>query len=164
MRSRTSIAKILKEQMVDQEVVVKGWVRSVRNSKKFSFMVLNDGSSQESMQIVLDESLPQYETISKLLSGSSVSVTGQLVRSQGKNQGIEMQAKAVEVIGKVDENYPLQKKATSLEFLREVAHFRPRTNLFGAIFRLRHELAMATHKFFSSRGFYYLNSPIIFLQ
>ncbi len=159
--SRLSVKKILTEEIVDTDTTVKGWLRSVRNSKKFSFLVLNDGSSQDNLQIIVDEVLPNYAEVAGLLSGSAVAITGRLVRGGGKVQSIEMQAKSVEIIGKTDETYPLQKKATSLEFLREQAHLRIRTNTFGAIMRIRHHLAMATHEFFSNRGFYYLNSPII---
>lgn len=158
---RLSVKKILTEEIIDTDATVKGWLRSVRNSKKFSFLVLNDGSSQDNLQIIVDEVLPNYAEVAALLSGSAVAVTGRLVRGGGKVQSIEMQAKSVEIIGKTDETYPLQKKATSLEFLREQAHLRIRTNTFGAIMRIRHHLAMATHEFFSNRGFYYLNSPII---
>ena len=159
--SRILVKDILKNNIVDTDATVKGWIRSVRNSKKFSFIVLNDGSSQESLQIIVDEVLPNYAEVAGLLSGSAVAITGKLVRGGGKVQSIEMQASLVEIIGKVDETYPLQKKATSLEFLREQAHLRIRTNTFGAIMRVRHHLAMATHEFFSNRGFFYLNSPII---
>jgi len=159
--SRLLVKDIIKENIVDVDATVKGWIRSVRNSKKFSFVVLNDGSSQHSLQIIVDEVLPNYAEVAALLSGSAVAITGRLVKGGGKVQSIEMQAQAVEIIGKVDETYPLQKKATSLEFLREQAHLRIRTNTFGAIMRVRHHLAMATHEFFSKRGFFYLNSPII---
>lgn len=159
--SRLLVKDIIKENIVDVDATVKGWIRSVRNSKKFSFVVLNDGSSQHSLQIIVDEVLPNYAEVAALLSGSAVAITGRLVKGGGKVQSIEMQAQMVEIIGKVDESYPLQKKATSLEFLREQAHLRIRTNTFGAIMRVRHHLAMATHEFFSKRGFFYLNSPII---
>jgi asparaginyl-tRNA synthetase len=159
--SRVLIKKIFAETIVDTEVTVKGWIRSVRNSKKFSFVVLNDGSCQDSLQIIVDEVLPNYAEVAALLTGSAVAITGKLVMGGGKVQTVEMQAKSVEIIGRVDESYPLQKKATSLEFLREQAHLRIRTNTFGAIMRVRHHLAMATHKFFADRGFFYLNSPII---
>lgn len=159
--SRVLIKDIFKDNRVEVEVSVKGWIRTVRNSKKFSFIVLNDGSSQNSLQIVVDDILPNYSEVQGLLSGSAVAITGRLVKGGGKVQAIEMQASRVEIIGKVDETYPLQKKATSLEFLREQAHLRIRTNTFGAIMRVRHHLAMATHEFFSKRGFFYLNSPII---
>ncbi len=159
--SRTLIKTIFSENIVDTDATVKGWIRSVRNSKKFSFVVLNDGSSQDSLQIIVDEVLPNYAEVSSLLIGSAVSITGRLVMGGGKTKAPEMQAKSVEIIGKTDESYPLQKKATSLEFLREQAHLRIRTNTFGAIMRVRHHLAMATHDFFSKRGFFYLNSPIV---
>lgn len=161
LKERTTLKKIFSENMVDVDATVKGWIRSVRKSKKFSFIVLNDGTCQNNLQIVVDAGLKNYEQISSLLAGSSVAITGRLVESAGKGQSIEMQAKDIHVFGATDESYPLQKKAISLEFLREKAHLRVRTNLFGAIFRIRHALAMATHEFFSKRGFYYLNSPII---
>ena len=159
--SRLLIKDIVKKNITSESAVVKGWIRSVRNSKKFSFLVLNDGSCQASLQVIADEVLPNYAEVASLLTGSAVAITGKLVVGGGKNQAIEMQATTVEVIGKVDESYPLQKKATSMEFLREQAHLRIRTNTFGAIMRVRHHLAMATHEFFSNRGFFYLNSPII---
>jgi len=146
---------------IGKSVKVAGWVRSVRNSKAFSFIVLNDGSCQNVLQIVADAEMTDYAKVTELLIGSCIQVEGKLVESQGKGQSIEMQAQSVQVYGKADSTYPLQKKATSLEFLREQAHLRPRTNLFGAVFRVRHQLAMATHKFFDDRGFYYLNSPIL---
>ncbi|OUR95319.1 asparagine--tRNA ligase [Halobacteriovorax marinus] len=158
---RTLIKKIFKDELVDQEALIKGWVRSIRKSKKFSFMVVNDGTCQGSLQIIIDADLENYEEASTLLIGSSVAIKGNLVPSGGRGQKVEMQGMAVEIIGKSDDSYPLQKKATSLEFLREQAHLRVRTNAFGAIFRIRHELAQATHKFFSDKGFYYLNSPIV---
>jgi len=161
MSQRTIINKIFKENIVDCEVTVKGWVRSVRKSKTFAFIVLNDGSCQTNLQIIVDDVIDDYALVSGLLTGSSIAVTGALVASGGKGQTVEMQGKKVQLIGAVDESYPLQKKATSLEFLREQAHLRPRTNTFGAVFRIRHALAMATHKFFDGRGFYYLNSPIV---
>lgn len=161
MTTRTQIRKIFKDQIVDTDVTIKGWIRSVRNSKKFSFLVVYDGTSQKPIQVVADEVLPNYAEVAALITGSAVAIHGRLVMGGGKTPTIEMQAKSVEVISKTDESYPLQKKATSLEFLREQAHLRIRTNLFGAVMRIRHHLAMATHQFFSDRGFYYLNSPII---
>lgn len=159
--SRLLVKDIIKNNITSESATVKGWIRSVRNSKKFSFLVLNDGSCQGSLQIIADEVLSNYAEVASLLTGSAVAITGKLVIGGGKNQAIEMQATSVEIIGKVDESYPLQKKATSLEFLREQAHLRIRTNTFGAVMRVRHHLAMATHEFFSNRGFFYLNSPII---
>ncbi len=157
---RLFIRDVFKTKPVGSEINVKGWIRSVRNSKKFSFVVLNDGSDQDSLQIIVDGTLSNYADVSSLLIGSAISVNGKIVESGGK-QAVEMQATSVEVIGRTDESYPLQKKATSLEFLREQAHLRIRTNTFGAVARVRHELAMATHNFFSERGFFYLNSPIL---
>lgn len=157
---RTLVREVFKTKPIDQEIVVKGWIRSVRNSKKFSFVVLNDGSDQDSLQIVVDATLPNYQEVAGLLMGSAIGVKGKVVASNGK-QPVEMQALEIEIIGKTTEEYPLQKKATSLEFLREQAHLRIRTNTFGAVARVRHELAMATHNFFSERGFFYLNSPIL---
>lgn len=144
-----------------KEIEVKGWVRSVRNSKAFSFIVINDGSCQHNLQIVADANLENYTKLSSMLAGASVSIQGTVIESQGKGQSIEMQAINGEVIGNVDDSYPIQKKGTSLEHLRDIAHLRVRTNLFGAVFRVRHALAMATHKFFDEKGFFYLNSPII---
>ncbi len=158
---RILLKKIFKDEIVDCDAVVKGWIRSIRKAKKFSFVMINDGSCQGDLQIIVDGSTPNYEEISSLLIGSSIAVTGALVPSGGRGQKVEMHAKSVEIIGKCDDTYPLQKKATSLEFLREQAHLRVRTNTFGAVFRIRHELAQATHRFFSDNGFFYLNSPII---
>ncbi len=158
---KVQIAKIFKESFIDQEVTVMGWIRSVRKTKRFSFIVVNDGSCQNNFQAIADGDLENYEAVSGLLSGSAISMTGKIVASGGKSQSVEMQASKVEILGEVDESYPLQKKAISLELLREQAHLRIRTNTFGAIFRIRHALAMATHKFFDDRGFFYLNSPII---
>ncbi len=157
---RSTIKKLYKDQPIGEEIVVKGWVRSLRKSKSFSFIVLNDGSTQQDIQVVVDESVNDYENIIKCLTGSSLSIKGKLVESQGK-QPVEVQAEEVEILGLAPQNYPLQKKGTSMEFLREIAHLRPRTNTFGAVFRVRHELAQATHKFFSERGFYYINTPIL---
>jgi len=158
---RNTLKKIFLNNQVDQEVTVNGWVRSVRKSKVCSFIVLNDGSTPQNLQLVVDATTPNYEIISSLLTGTSLSARGILVRSQGKGQSLEMQTKEVTVLGKVDETYPLQKKGTSLEFLRELAHLRSRTNTFGAIFRIRSTLAQATHAFFKERGFNYLHTPII---
>lgn len=157
---RNRIQDLFEKQPVGSEVVVKGWVRSQRKSKSFTFIILNDGSCQKDIQIIADENLAGYEAFSKCGIGSSLAITGELVASQGK-QPIEIQAKAVEILGEAPDDYPLQKKGTSMEFLREIAHLRPRTNTFGAVFRVRHALAQATHKFFNDRGFYYVHTPII---
>ena len=162
---RITVKKILKAEntsvLLGQELTVKGWARSVRASKKFSFVVMNDGSCQESLQVVVDATLNNYDKVSSALMGTALSFKGKIVQSQGKGQGLEMQATACEVIGTVDDTYPLQKKATSLEFLRENAHLRMRTNTFGAVFRLRHGLSFATHQFFSDLGFFNVHTPII---
>jgi asparaginyl-tRNA synthetase len=149
------------EKFIGQEVLIQGWLKSLRKSKAFSFMVLNDGSYQKDFQIVADEKLAGYEEFVKSNIGTSMSICGTVVKSQGQNQAIELQASSVEIVGTVAEDYPLQKKGTSLEFLREVAHLRPRTNTFGAVFRVRHALSMATHKFFDEKGLFYLHTPII---
>lgn len=149
------------EKLIETEVIAKGWIRSVRKSKKFSFIVLNDGSTQTNLQIIADLDLPNYEEVSTLLMGSSVEIKGLLVSSGGKGQSVEIQAKEVKVLSATDEEYPLQKKASSMEFLREHAYLRGRTQTFGAIWRVRHALTMATHKFFDERGFYNIHTPIV---
>jgi len=149
---------------VDSEVWVKGWIRSVRKSKSFCFIVLNDGTSQNNLQIIADQDLPNYEEISAMIAGFSVAIKGKVVESGGKGQSIELQAKEVEIIGTVDQEYPLQKKATSYEFLREQAHLRSRTQTFGAVARISHALSLATHQFFDERGLYFLRSPIVTAQ
>jgi asparaginyl-tRNA synthetase len=158
---RTKIREIFEKNMTGENFTVNGWVRSVRKGKSFSFIVINDGTCQNSIQVVADQVIPNYETVSTMLTGYCVSVTGKLVQSQGKGQSIEMQAQEVKILGEANTEFPLQKKATSLEFLREVAHLRPRTNTFGAVFRIRHILAQATHQFFDKEGLFYLNTPII---
>lgn len=160
MSSYLLIKKVFDQKPVNETVVVRGWIKSLRQSKKFSFMVVNDGSSQKDLQIIVDGTLENYEDVSKLTMGSSVEVEGLLVASQGK-QPVEMQAKRVHIYCANGEDYPLQKKETSLEYLREIAHLRSRTNTFSAVFRLRHVLAQATHEFFTNENFFYLHTPII---
>jgi len=147
------------------EVTVRGWVRTRRDSKAgLSFVNLSDGSCFAPIQVVAPADLPNYEDeVKRLTAGCSVVATGKLVPSQGQGQGFEIQASAIEVVGWVDdpETYPIQPKAHSLEFLREVAHLRPRTNLFGAVTRIRHCLAQAVHRFFHEQGFYWISTPII---
>ncbi len=157
---RSSVKELFQTKPEGQEILVKGWVRSIRNSKNFSFIVLNDGTSQVDLQIIADEKLDGYDDFSKCLSGSSFSIMGKLVESQGK-QAVEVQATKIEILGRTPQDYPLQKKGTSMEFLRDIAHLRPRTNTFGAVFRVRHELAQATHRFFSDKGFYYVHTPVL---
>ena len=147
------------------EVTVRGWVRTRRDSKAgLSFVNLSDGSCFAPIQVVAPAGLANYEDeVKRLTAGCSIIATGQLVPSQGQGQGFEIQATAIEVLGWVDdpETYPIQPKAHSLEFLREVAHLRPRTNLFGAVTRIRHCLAQAVHRFFHEQGFYWISTPII---
>ena len=154
------IKKVFETKPVDTSIIVKGWVKSFRQSKKFSFLVLNDGTTQKDLQIIVDGTLDTYEEVLKLTMGSSVEVEGLLVASQGK-QPVEMQAKRVHIFCINPEDYPLQKKETSLEYLREIAHLRSRTNTFSAVFRLRHVLAQATHEYFTNESFSYLHTPII---
>lgn len=155
-----TIKEILSAQQTG-EYIISGWVRSIRKKKKFSFLMVNDGSCQENFQVILDLGIPGYEDVSNALTGASVIIKGNVVESQGRGQSLEMVGLSCELVGGCDETYPLQKKATSLEFIRENAHLRSRTNLFGAVFRVRNELAKATHDFFYERGFYYVNTPII---
>lgn len=147
------------------EVTVRGWVRTRRDSKAgLSFVNVSDGSCFAPIQVVAPSTLPNYEAeVKRLTAGCAVVATGTLVPSQGQGQSFEIQASAVEVVGWVEdpETYPIQPKAHSLEFLREVAHLRPRTNLFGAVTRIRHCLAQAVHRFFHERGFYWISTPII---
>jgi len=159
---RTQIKELFtnSENFLNKTVLVKGWVKSLRKSKAFSFVVVNDGSCFKDLQVIVDESAPNYSEISTSIAGTCVSIEGLIVESGGK-QPIEMQGKNPSVIGKVSDDYPLQKKKTSLEFLRDIAHVRARTNTLSAVFRVRHHLAQATHKFFSDQGFYYIHTPLI---
>ena len=161
MQNRESIKSLLSQQQKERSVTVKGWVKTVRKSKKFCFIVVNDGSCLQDIQVVADGGLAGYEDISSMLMGTSVEIMGRLVASEGKRQSLEIQAKEIRIISRTDSNYPLQKKALSYSFLREKAHLRARTDTFSAIFRVRHKLAVATHRFFDELGFYYLNTPII---
>jgi len=158
---RTKIFKLLKSDNPMDQVLIKGWVRTRRDSKGFSFIEVNDGSSLKNIQVVADEKLTNYEDVKKLTTGSALTVNGRLVESQGGGQKWEIQAQAVEVINLAPEDFPLQKKRHTDEFLRTIAHLRPRTNKYGAAFRIRSEMAYGTHKFFRDRGFRYLHSPIL---
>ena len=158
---RTKIFKILKSDTPIDQVLIKGWVRTRRDSKGFSFIEVNDGSSLKNIQVVADEKLPNYEEIKKLTTGSALSVSGKLIESRGGGQHWEIQAVTVEVIDLAPEDFPLQKKRHTDEFLRTIAHLRPRTNKYGAAFRIRSEMAYGIHKFFRDRGFRYLHSPIL---
>lgn len=159
---RTKIIDLLKSKAFDTEVNVKGWVRTKRGSKTVSFVALNDGSIIHNIQIVIDNIKFDEETLKKITTGASLSVNGILTQSHGQGQPVEIQATALEIMGVADsETFPLQKKGHTMEFLREIAHLRPRTNTFGAIFRLRHAMAFAIHKYFNDNGFFYLHTPII---
>ncbi|MBR5469961.1 MAG: asparagine--tRNA ligase [Paludibacteraceae bacterium] len=159
---RTKIVDVLKSTVCDIDVLVKGWVRTRRGNKMVSFIALNDGSVIHNLQIVVDNNNFDEELLKKITTGAAIAVTGRLVQSQGKGQNVEVQASSIEVYGTADvETYPLQKKGHSLEFLREIAHLRPRTNTFGAVFRIRHNMAMAIHTFFHQKGFFYFHTPII---
>ncbi len=143
-------------------VNVKGWVRSKRGNKNVNFIALNDGSTIKNIQIVVDLATFDEDILRKISTGACISVNGDLVKSQGGGQDKEIQAKEIVVYGEADPNtYPLQKKGHSLEFLREIAHLRPRTNTFSAVLRIRHAMAFAIHKYFNDNGFYYLHTPII---
>jgi asparaginyl-tRNA synthetase len=145
-----------------QEVLAKGWVRTKRGNKQIKFIALNDGSTVHNIQVVADMANFDESLIAKVTTGASLAVKGVLVESVGSGQAVEIQAKEIEVLGECDPmRYPLQKKDTSLEYLRTVAHMRPRTNTFGAILRIRHAMAFAIHKFFNDKGFVYLNTPLI---
>ncbi len=148
-------------QQPGEEVCVKGWVRSVRRGKDVAFITLNDGSCFASVQIVLGPELDNFETAAKVGTGACLAVVGLLVESPAAGQQWELQARVVEIVGDADENYPLQKKRHSFEYLRTIAHLRPRSNTFGAVFRVRSSLAFAVHQFFQQRGFLYVQTPII---
>ncbi len=159
---RTKIADIFKPEHIGKEVSVMGWVRTRRGNKNVQFVALNDGSTVRNLQIVFDLSKFSDDDLRAVTTGSSIHVEGKLVESMGKGQSCEVQADTLEVFGTADPNeYPLQKKGHTLEFLREKAHLRPRTATFGAILRIRSALAYAIHKFFQEKGFFYLNTPLI---
>ncbi|MCM1151769.1 MAG: asparagine--tRNA ligase [Alistipes sp.] len=156
------IAEILKSGVVDADIVVKGWVRTKRGNKNVAFIALNDGSCVANIQVVVDLSKIAEEELKPVTTGSCIRVDGRLVSSPGSGQGVEVQAARIEVYGTADpETYPLQKKGHSLEFLREIAYLRPRTNTFGAVLRIRHAMAYAIHEYFNKNGFYYFHTPII---
>ncbi len=159
---QTKVKAMLITKPIGSIVNVKGWVRTKRGNKNVAFIALNDGSVIHNIQIVVDVLNFDEETLRLITTGSCISVNGLLVESQGQGQTVEIQAKEIELYGTADpETYPLQKKGHSLEFLREIAHLRPRTNTFGAVLRIRHAMAFAIHKYFNDNGFYYLHAPII---
>ena len=157
--ARIRIKDILKTTPTEQTIIVKGWVRTFRNN---SFIALNDGSTNNNLQIVVDFNKTPEEILKRITTGAAISITGILVASLGKGQSVEVKASSIEIIGDSDaEKYPLQPKKHSLEFLREIAHLRFRTNTFGAVFRVRNTLSFAIHQFFNEKGFLNLHSPII---
>lgn len=158
---RTRIIEVLEKGAESAPCSFSGWVRSVRASKGICFIVLNDGSSVDGIQVVADSSLPNFSEICRMGTGTSLTVEGSLVESPASGQKWELSAKTIEIIGLADDSYPLQKKRHTFEYLRTIAHLRPRTNSFGAVFRLRSRLALAVHRFFSDRRFLYVHTPII---
>ena len=158
---RTKIVDLLKREDFGAMVNVKGWVRTRRGSKQVNFIALNDGSTINNVQVVVDVENFDEALLKDVTTGACLSVNGVLTESVGSGQKAEIQAREIEVLGTCDNSYPLQKKGHSMEFLREIAHLRPRTNLFGAIFRIRHNMAIAIHQFFHERGFFYFHTPII---
>ena len=160
MMQRTLIKHALASESARESILVEGWVRTRRDSKNFSFLEVNDGTCLASVQVVADVGIPGYEDIGRMTTGASVAVEGRLVESPGK-QRWEIQARSLRLIGASPETYPLQKKGHSPEFLRSIAHLRPRTNLFGAIFRTRSRIAAAVHRFFLDRDFVWVHTPII---
>jgi asparaginyl-tRNA synthetase len=162
LSNRIKIRSVLTEQPVDQEVIIKGWVRTKRGNKHVNFIAINDGSSLNSIQVVADPAIISEDILKDVTTGAAIEVFGKVVKSEGSGQAVEIQSTEIKVLGKADpEKYPIQPKKHSLEFLRENAHLRMRTNTFGAVFRVRHALSYAIHKFFHDKGFYYLHTPII---
>ena len=158
---RTRISDLLKSKEHGTEVNVRGWVRTRRSSKQVAFVALNDGSTINNVQVVIDADKFDEELVKQFTTGACLSVNGMLVESIGGGQSVEIQATEIELLGACDSTYPLQKKGQTMEFMRTVAHLRPRTNTFGAVFRIRHNMAYAIHKFFHDKGFYYFHTPII---
>ena len=159
--ARTRISDLLKREDFGSTINVKGWVRTKRGSKQVTFIAINDGSTIHNIQIVADVANFDEELLKSITTGACLSVNGTLAESVGSGQHVELQAREIEILGTCGNDYPLQKKGHSLEFLREVAHLRPRTNTFGAVFRIRHNMAIAIHQFFHERGFYYFHTPLI---
>lgn len=162
---RTEIVDLFKpcaKELMGKDVCVKAWVRTKRGNKNVAFLALNDGSTIKNIQIVVEIGSFDEDVLRRITTGACVRVEGLLVESMGKGQSVEIQARTIEIYGEADtETYPLQKKGHTLEFLREIAHLRPRTNTFSAVFRIRHAMAYAIHKYFNDNGFFYWNSPLI---
>ncbi len=159
---RSTVKELFTDREVNTDVLLKGWVRTKRGNKQVAFIAVNDGTIIHSIQVVADTDKFSEELLKNVTTGCSLAVQGKLVESMGKGQKVEILAESIEVLGKSDpEVYPLQKKGHSFEFLREIAHLRFRTNTFGAVFRIRHALAFAIHKYYNDKGFFYLHTPII---
>lgn len=158
---RTKVVDVLKSTDFGKEVVVKGWVRTHRSSKAVDFIALNDGSTIKNIQIVVDPSKINAETLKSITTGACLCVTGTLVESQGKGQSMEIQCQNIEVYGLCGSDYPMQKKGQSFEYMRQHAHMRLRTNTFGAVMRIRHNMAFAIHQYFHEHGFFYFHTPLI---
>lgn len=159
--NRTKIADLLNSPTPLDSILLHGWVRTKRDAKNFSFIEVNDGSCLKNIQVIADERIPAYQEVKKITTGSAVSVWGRLVASQGAGQQWEVQASKVEIVSLAPETFPLQKKRHTDEYLRSIAHLRPRTNKYGAIFRIRSEISWAVHQFFRDRGFRYIHTPVI---
>ena len=158
---RTKVVDVLKSTDFGKEVVVKGWVRTHRSSKAVDFIALNDGSTIKNIQIVVDPSKINADTLKSITTGACLCVTGTLVESQGKGQSVEIQCKDIDVYGLCGSDYPMQKKGQSFEYMRQHAHMRLRTNTFGAVMRIRHNMAFAIHQYFHEHGFFYFHTPLI---
>ena len=158
---RTKVIDALKSTDYGTDINVKGWVRSHRSSKAVDFIALNDGSTIKNIQVVVDPSTMDAEELKSITTGACISVVGVLVESQGGGQAVEVQAKEIEIYGLCPTDYPMQKKGQSFEYMRQHAHMRLRTNTFGAVFRIRHNMAIAVHKYFHDHGFYYFHTPLI---
>jgi asparaginyl-tRNA synthetase len=159
---RQKVKKLLADVEIGSDVLIKGWVRTKRDNKNIVFIAINDGSTINNLQVVVNPALFDERLLKDITTGACISVMGKLVESHGKGQEVELNAEKIELYGKADsESYPLQKKGHSMEFLREIAHLRFRTNTFGSVFRIRHSMAFAIHKYFNDKGFYYMHTPII---
>ena len=161
-KSRTRISRIILDDAIpmNSEVTILGWVRTARKSKAVAFVEINDGSCMGNIQSVIGEP-GKFPILDKVLTGASVRIKGELLPSQGKGQKYELAVKTLDLIGEADSSYPLQKKRHSFEFLREIAHLRPRTNTFGAVNRIRSKLAYGIHKYYQEKGFYYIHTPLM---
>jgi len=161
MSSRTRVVDALRSTDYGKEITVKGWVRSHRSSKAVDFIALNDGSTIKNIQVVVDPATMDAEALKSITTGACIRATGVLVESQGAGQSSEIQSKEIEIYGLCPSDYPMQKKGQSFEYMRQHAHMRLRTNTFGAVFRIRHNMAIAIHKYFHEHGYYYFHTPII---